>query len=149
MQNWVIYACMVLIVNSIFQMLTPNGALKSPIKFILNLFLISLILNPFFKNMLNFNSNNLLNYDYYENFKRKNQFETEFNQNKKHLEQAILILLENKGYKNFKVEIEKLNDQQPTKIIITSPTKLSDVDEANLKNLIELETGLIPQIKTI
>lgn len=144
MQNWIIYACIILILNSIFHILTPNNSLKGVTGFVLNLFFIGLILTPIFKNMSApkleqyFNSK-LENYDEQQNLKNIS------NTNKKNLEHALNLLLKNKGFENCNLTLETNENNKQTKILIKIPSN-QKLNETEIKNLIKKETGLIPEI---
>lgn len=145
MQKLILYACVILIINSIFHILTPNGSIKGIMGFVLNLFLIGLILAPIvkstsFSTINNYFNSNLKNLTNDEQIKQKI-----FNNNKKSLEYAIKILLKNEGFKNCNVEIETNGEKKETKIYIKIDSTEKQ-NETKIKNLIKKETGINPII---
>ncbi len=144
MQKWILYACALLIITSIFQILTPNGPLKGVMKFFLNLFFIGLMMTPIFKNMSVPKIKNYFNHDVQT--PNNEQIQKNIVQlNKKNLERALKILLEQNGYKNFRVELTTPKQNASAKIIVTFSSK-EKIDTKKLKTLIESQTKIEPEI---
>lgn len=144
MQRWILYACALLIITSIFQILTPNGPLKGVMKFFLNLFFIGLMITPIFKNMSAPKIKDYFNNDLQT--PNNEQIQKNIVQlNKKNLEHALTILLEQNGYKNFKVELTTPTQNTSAKITITFSSK-EKIDTKKLKTLIESQTQIEPEI---
>ena len=148
MQKWILYACAVLIITSIFHMLTPEGSVKQIMRFVLNLFLISLILMPIFKNISSAQIQTYLNSPL-TNPSNKEQLKLQQNKNNvKNLENALTILLKSKGFKNFKINLNPSEKNNQTEINLIFP-KNEKIDKNQIIKLIKNETGITPQITTI
>lgn len=147
MQEWVLYACAILILTSIFHMLTPDGAIKGTMRFVLNLFLIGLIITPIFKSLSSSKIQPYLNSKQIEsnNNQQINQKQNEIKI--KNLENAITILLKNNNFKNFKINLNFEEQTQKTKIKIIFKEN-EQPDKTKLNELIKKETGLTPEIIT-
>ena len=98
MQKWIIYACVILILNAIFNILTPNSSLKNVSGFVLNLLFISLILTPIFKNISMPKLEQYFNSGF-ESINPTQQSPKNIMQtNKKNLERALTLMLANNGF---------------------------------------------------
>lgn len=145
MQKWVLYACAILTITSIFHMLTPDGAIKGTMRFILNLFLIGLILMPFFKNLP---SSKIQPYFNSQKPQLNNEQQIKNQQKEiehKNLENALTILLHNNNFQNFKLDLILDKQTNKTTIQITFEKK-QNIDKNKLINLIKKETGIEPKI---
>ena len=145
MQKWIIYACVILILNAIFNILTPNSSLKNVSGFVMNLLFISLILTPIFKNISMPKLEQYFNSGF-ESINHNQQSPKNIMQtNKKNLERALTLMLANNGFEGCILTVERNENKNETKILVKIPSN-QKLNEKQIKNLIEKETGLVPEI---
>ena len=148
MQQLILKICVSSIIGSIIFLLVPNSNLKNAMGWIVNLFLMSIILTPLINQFqtLNFKT-------YFNKFKTNENFLNNINSNqeelsKNRLETAIKLILERNGYIASKINIELNKNPNKTKISIQIP-KEKQYSIEKIVDLIKQETGIEPSVCTI
>ncbi len=146
MQKTLLEICVSIIVISILFALIPNKTMEPSMKFVLNIFLLSVIIIPIlnvikqtdFSKYSNILNKNKLN----ENYLKNKIDET----NKKKLEYALKIVFSQNGYKDLDISIDINKESKTTNIIVKIPKNVN-YDEKEIIKIVKKQTGLIPKIE--
>ena len=131
---------------SFFFVLIPNKNMESVMKFILNLFLISIIVIPLI------NSIKKINLTKYSDMFNKNKIKTKkldnnvLQNNLKNLESALKIVFLQNGYKDLDISININKEDQTTNILIIVP-KEKNYNKKEIEKIVKQQTGITPNIK--
>lgn len=146
MQKTILCICVSIIIISILFTLVPNSNMESPMRFTLNVFLISIILMPILIHI------GKLNFSKYSNIIENNKFLNEniekkiFKNNEKNLEHALKIVFSQNGYNDLDISININKDSKTPTITVKIP-KEKNYDEEKIKQLVEKETGITPKLE--
>ena len=146
MQKTILYICISIIIISIFFTLIPNKNMEASMKFILNIFLIGIILTPIITNIskIDFSKyKEIINRNENEIEDLKNSVEIE---NKRNLEKALQIVFSQNGYKDLDISININKEKKTTNILIKMPYDKKS-EEEKIKQITKKQTGLIPKIE--
>ena len=135
-----------MICGTIFYMLIPGGNMKKVMKLVLNLFLVSSLAMPLINN---FNFLNIINcFDKInKNVQTSEYYNNNFNKmDEQNLRNALKIVLMKNGYNYVDISIDiNKNNSSDTNIYLKIP-KHKNYDVNSIKQIVEKETGLNPEI---
>ncbi len=146
MQKTILYICISIVIISIFFTLIPNKNMEASMKFILNIFLIGIILTPIITNIskIDFSKyKEIINRNENEIEDLKNSVEME---NKRNLEKALQIVFSQNGYKDLDISIN-INKEKKTTNILIKMSYDKKTEEEKIKQITKKQTGLIPKIE--
>ena len=146
MQKTILEICVSVILISILFVLIPNKSMEPTMKFVLNIFLISVLIVPILNTI---HKTDFSKYSKIFNNKKiseeylKNKIDMS---NKKNLEYALKIVFLQNGYKDLDISIDINKESKTTNILVKIP-KNKNYNEEEIKKIVKKQTGIIPKIK--
>lgn len=145
MQKTILYICIFIVLISFFFVLIPNKNMESTIKFIFNLFLITIIIVPLISAIKKIDLtkyNDILNKN---NLYIKNLDNSVLQSNIKNLETALKIVFLQNGYKDLDISININKENKTTNISITIPEE-KNYNKNEVEKIVKQQTGITPKI---
>lgn len=145
MQSWALAVCATMIGGALFSLLVPNNNLKRVVQFTLSLFFVSALVAPFLTELpdvdFSFAEQVLASNDELEGV-----METEvIKQAQSSLEQGLMVVFEQNGYKIEDITININSEEETTQIIVVIPQEeIQRIPQ--MEQLVQNETGIIPKI---
>ena len=145
MQKTILYICIFIVLISFFFVLIPNKNMESTIKFIFNLFLITIIIVPLISAIKKIDLtkyNDILNKN---NLYIKNLDNSVLQSNIKNLETALKTVFLQNGYKDLDISININKENKTTNISITIPEE-KNYNKNEVEKIVKQQTGITPKI---
>lgn len=145
MQSWALAVCATMIGGALFSLLVPNNNLKRVVQFTLSLFFVSALVAPFLTELpdvdFSFAEQVLASNDELEGV-----METEvIKQAQSSLEQGLMVVFEQNGYKIEDITININSEEETTQITVVIPQEeIQRIPQ--MEQLVQNETGIIPKI---